>query len=108
MESKFSKIIMLFVIVFSLAACTAKTTETTAVEQETTEKPKSGQKGQKGERPQFADLLTKMDANKDGKLAKAEVKGRLQKDFDKADTNGDGFITEDEFKNMAPPKRGQR
>jgi outer membrane biogenesis lipoprotein LolB len=35
MESKFLKIALLFVIVFSLAACTAKTTETTAVEQET-------------------------------------------------------------------------
>jgi Ca2+-binding EF-hand superfamily protein len=49
-----------------------------------------------------------MDANKDGKLAKAEVQGRLKDNFDKADTNGDGFITEEEFKNMAPPKRGQR
>ena len=106
MENKFSKIVMLFVIVFSLAACTAKTTET-PTESETTEKSKRGG-GQKGKRPQFADLLAKMDTNKDGKLAKSEVKGRLQDNFAKADTNGDGFITEDEFKNMAPPKRGQR
>jgi len=117
MESKVSKIIMLFVIVFSLAACTAKTTENAAEQTETTERPERGNRPQNGERPQggegktrpqFADLLKKMDANNDGQLAKAEVKGRLKDDFDKVDTDNDGFITEAEFKNMPTPKRGQR
>ena len=55
--------------------------------------------------PSFKELLSKMDANQDGKLAKAEVKGPLQKDFDKVDENKDGFITEKELKKAGPPKR---
>lgn len=115
MKSEILKGIFLCLIVFSLAACTAKTTETTAVEQETTTQPKRGNqngqnpaKGEKGKRPQFSDLLAKMDANKDGKLAKSEIQGRLKDDFDKVDTDNDGFITETEFKNMPKPGRGKR
>lgn len=59
----------------------------------------------KQERPTFAKMLTEMDANKDGKLSKNEVKGRLQKDFDTIDSNKDGFITESEFANAPERKR---
>jgi len=65
-------------------------------------------RGGKGERPQFADMLTKMDANKDGKLSQAEAQGRLKDGFSEIDANKDGFITEAEFKNAPrPPRRGR-
>lgn len=57
------------------------------------------------ERPSYAKILEEMDANKDGKLAKDEVKGRLLKDFDTLDTDKDGFISEAEFENASKRKR---
>jgi Ca2+-binding EF-hand superfamily protein len=48
-----------------------------------------------------------MDANGDGKLSKKEVKGPLQRDFAKVDTNEDGFITEKELENAPKPERGR-
>jgi EF hand len=56
-----------------------------------------------GGRPQFSELLSKMDTNKDGKLSASEVQGPLKNNFSKIDTNNDGFITEAEFKNSPPP-----
>ena len=58
--------------------------------------------------PTFKELLTKMDANKDGKLAKVEVKGPLKDDFAKIDKDEDGYITEAELKKMGPPKGPRR
>lgn len=58
------------------------------------------------EKPTFAELLTKMDKNKDGKLAESEVEGPLKKDFSVIDTNKDGFITEAEFAKAPHPKKG--
>lgn len=59
--------------------------------------------------PTYAQLLKKMDANNDGKLAKSEAKGHLTKHFDKVDANKDGFISKTEFKNAPRPKRdGQK
>ncbi len=63
--------------------------------------------GQK-ERPTFAELIKEMDANEDGKLSKDEIKGRLKKEFDKIDTDEDGFISEEEFDEAPKPKRGTR
>lgn len=57
--------------------------------------------------PTFAHLLEKMDANSDGKLAKSEVKGPLEKDFSTIDTDGDGFITQAEF-DKAPKPKGEK
>jgi hypothetical protein len=42
-------------------------------------------------------LLQIMDANKDGKLSKSEVRGPLLNDFDKLDRNNDGFLTTEEL-----------
>jgi ribonuclease BN (tRNA processing enzyme) len=53
--------------------------------------------------PSFSELLTKMDVNKDQKLSKSEVKGKLKENFDQRDKNGDGYLTEDEMS-----KRGNR
>lgn len=60
------------------------------------------------ELPTFEELIEEMDSNEDGKLSKDEIKGRLKKDFDRIDTDEDGFITEKEFEKAPKPKRGSR
>lgn len=65
-----------------------------------------GQRGQGGA-PTFAQILSEMDANGDGKLAESEVKGPLKNDFSTIDTDEDGFISESEFENAPKPERGQ-
>ena len=62
----------------------------------------------RGERPQFSDLLLKMDDNKDGKLSKSEIDGPLQNNFSEIDKDKDGFIPEAEFNDTPPPPRGRR
>jgi len=89
-----AKAIILGAFVFSMSACYAQ------------EKPE-GKSGKQGGPPSYAELLEEMDANKDGKLSKAEIKGPLADDFEKVDTNGDGFITEKEFEKAPKPKGGQ-
>lgn len=64
----------------------------------------NAQQGQK-ERPTFAQLVEKIDANKDGKLAESEVKGPLKENFSEIDTDEDGFISEEEFNNAPKPER---
>jgi hypothetical protein len=67
-----------------------------------------GQEGRgRRERPSVAQIMEHMDANGDGKLSKKEVKGPLQRDFAKVDTNEDGFITEKELENAPKPERGR-
>jgi Ca2+-binding EF-hand superfamily protein len=55
--------------------------------------------------PSASELLKKMDANKDGKLSKAEVKGPLQKDFLKVDKNKDGFLSKVELEKLPSPSK---
>lgn len=92
-------------LLLSLAACSQKTTAA-----DSNSPPRSNQQARqpRGERPQFADLLAEMDGNKDGKLAKAEVQGPLQDNFSDIDKDGDGFISEAEFKSAPPPQRPRR
>lgn len=92
--------------VFMLASCSQKTAAPTTT-QSTSSNEQANRRGgaRKGERPLFADLLTKMDANKDGKLALAEVEGPLKDSFPQIDKDQDGFITEEEFKNAPRPGR---
>jgi len=47
--------------------------------------------------PSFSELLEKMDTNKDQKLSKSEVKGKLKENFDKRDKNSDGYLTKEEM-----------
>ncbi|MCG1035475.1 YHYH protein [Polaribacter sargassicola] len=59
-----------------------------------------GQRGQGENRRQprsFSELLDVMDVNKDGKLAKEEVKGPLTDQFSRLDANNDGFLTKEEL-----------
>lgn len=64
------------------------------------------QGGPQGGPPSYTELLSQMDANKDGKLAKSEVKGPLLNDFSTVDADGDGFLSEEELKNAPKPQRG--
>lgn len=66
--------------------------------------------GQGQQPPSFKSMLKEFDTNKDGKLAKTEVKGPLLQDFAKIDADKDGFITKEELEaapkpNGRPPKR---
>ncbi|MFB9052499.1 DUF1566 domain-containing protein [Formosa undariae] len=47
--------------------------------------------------PSFASMLLKMDSNKDNKLSKSEVKGKLKENFENRDRNKDGYLTADEM-----------
>lgn len=47
--------------------------------------------------PTFEKMLERMDKNKDHKISRAEAKGNLKNNFDRRDTNQDGYITEDEM-----------
>lgn len=67
-------------------------------------KPQGGPKGP----PSYDQLLSEMDANKDGKIAKSETKGPLSEDFSKFDTDSDGFITKVEFENAPKPEGGKK
>ena len=60
---------------------------------------------QQGGQPSVENLLTQMDANKDGKLSESEVKGPLKNDFSKIDTDDDGYLSEEELENAPKPER---
>ncbi|MGJ8733221.1 MAG: EF-hand domain-containing protein [Cellulophaga sp.] len=65
-------------------------------------------KGEQRKRPTIEEIFKQMDANKDGKLSKKEVKGPLLKDFKKIDTNEDGFLTKKEIEKMPKPEKRER
>ncbi len=65
--------------------------------------PPQGQEERK--RPTIEQLFKQMDANKDHKLSKKEIKGPLKNDFDKIDLNKDGFLTKEELKKAPRPER---
>ena len=55
--------------------------------------------------PSIENLFKQLDADKDGKLSKAEVKGPLKEDFDKVDANEDGYLSKEEIEKAPRPKR---
>lgn len=104
------KIILNILLVSALGlmfpACSKKTTDQVNTNEQSRQQRRGNQP--RGERPQFADLLSQMDSNKDGKLSQAEVNGPLKNDFAKIDKDEDGFISEEEFKSAPPPQRRRR
>ncbi|MEM6631513.1 MAG: EF-hand domain-containing protein [Bacteroidota bacterium] len=96
---KIIKTLVLGALVFVMASCASQRNQVS-----NTQRPSS----QRNSPPSFAQLLSQMDVNEDGKLAQSEVKGPLQQNFSRVDSNGDGFITEAELENAPKPQRGQR
>lgn len=64
---------------------------------ETADEQQGPPNGEQGQRPSITDLMHLMDANKDGKLSKDEVKGPLSDEFSEIDKNKDGFISKEEL-----------
>jgi len=62
-------------------------------------------KGHEGQRPNADKIFEKMDADADGKLSAAEVKGPLKEKFTLIDTDADGYITKEEMKNAPKPEK---
>lgn len=50
-----------------------------------------------GERPTSSQLISEMDADKDGKLSMDEVKGPIANDFENIDSDSDNFISLEEL-----------
>jgi Ca2+-binding EF-hand superfamily protein len=50
----------------------------------------------KGGMPEFSMLLQRMDSNGDGKVSKNEARGPFAENFDRFDTNRDGFLAKGE------------
>lgn len=98
MKIKMITVISAFASLFVLESCKSS--------QETTNG--QGQRRGNGQgRPTAAMMLKQMDSDGDGLLSAKEVKGPLANDFDKIDTNSDGFLSEEELNN-APKPSGER
>lgn len=70
------------------------------------QRPRTERTGEARERPSLADLISEMDADKDGRLSESEVKGPLKKDFSKIDSDSDGFLVEAELREAPRPEGG--
>lgn len=98
-------IILFGLLFFAISSCSKKTTQSNAsTPEQVTKRGKDGKQRKKGT-SQFAQLLERMDSNKDLKLSGDEVRGRLKDRFASIDQNNDGFITEEEFNAIPRPKR---
>ncbi|MEQ8416635.1 MAG: hypothetical protein RIB71_19290 [Imperialibacter sp.] len=94
-------------IALATVACASQKKQASTDKQSAPRQQAGSQQGgrQQGGPPSFSQLLTEMDANKDGKLAKSEVKGPLIDNFSKIDADNDAFLTEAELKNAPRPQR---
>ncbi len=45
-----------------------------------------------------SEVFSRMDRDGDGRISKAEARGRLAENFDRRDRNGDGYISQDEIR----------
>ncbi|MEQ9307453.1 MAG: EF-hand domain-containing protein [Marinoscillum sp.] len=100
--NKTLKTIALVAIASTMMSCASQNTQTTSQNQGNTR-----QQGGRQQPPSFAQLLSEMDTNKDGKLSKSEVKGPIANEFSTIDTNEDGYLSEQELENAPAPQRGR-
>lgn len=63
-------------------------------------------KRKRGKRLGPDEIITRLDADSDGRISKSEAKGRLAEHFDRIDTDNDGFVSKKELEN-APRGRGK-
>ncbi|KJD36369.1 hypothetical protein PW52_05760 [Tamlana sedimentorum] len=90
------KLLTLIVTVALFASCKSSS--------ETENQSRNNQR-QRGGQPNAEQLISEMDADKDGKLSEAEVKGPLKNDFSKIDTDEDGYLSKVEIENAPKPER---
>ncbi|WP_299781805.1 hypothetical protein [uncultured Formosa sp.] len=106
------KIILLGAFTCVMLACESKkdkkSEQQIAPTTETHKATKEHSERRPGGPPMFDTLLSEMDTNKDGKLAKEELKGPIAQSFSDIDTDGDGFLSKAELENGPKPKGGQR
>ena len=99
-------------ILLSIASC--KTKKTVVQNDPPANKQELASQHGKGQRPNRqrrtpAQMLTQLDANKDGRLAPSEVKGPLKNRFNSIDTNKNGFLSLKELRAAPrPSRRGPR
>ena len=103
MKKQLSSIAIVALLISFTSCKSSSDTANTSAKSEQSEK--RGQPRQRGERPDAATILGEMDANKNGKLSKDEVKGPLQQNFSKIDSNEDNFISKEELENAPKPER---
>lgn len=93
-------------IVFLTMLASCGSNEKTTTSQESSTESQGRQIGGERQRPNPETMFAEMDANKDGKLSKEEVKGPLAEKFTEFDADKDGFISKEELKNAPKPERG--
>lgn len=73
-------------------------------------RPMGGRGGPRGNPAEmYKHILEENDSNKDGKLAVSELPDRMREFLGRADTNGDGFLSQEEMASMRRPGgRGER
>lgn len=98
----------LIALAAALAMPAAFAQDATTAEQDSTQAAPPTQQAQPAEQAQPQTTWADLDADKDGSLSKTEAAGvpALAADFDKADANGDGKLSPDEYRAFAAAKNG--
>ncbi len=110
MKTIFSKTMSVVLVSLFITSCNKKTaspSKTQAQENVQSKAPNSQRSARTGKMPEFKNILSRVDTNNDGKIAKSEAKGRLVDAFEKLDVNSDGFITETEFNEVTAAAQKQ-
>ena len=63
--------------------------------------PKTKFKGKMSPEAMIDSILERMANNRDGKISRDEAQGRIKENFDRIDTNKDGFLDQEELLRMA-------
>ena len=103
MNTRNLKLVITIMTIALFASCKS-TSEAESASKSSQSTNKTSERRQGGQ-PNVEQLIAQMDANKDGKLSKDEVKGPLKNDFSKIDADDDGYLSEEELENAPKPER---